>query len=35
LDGKFQDKTAAVSIEIPKEYYLQARNFKVEEGNHG
>jgi hypothetical protein len=31
LDGKFQDKTAAVSIEIPKRYYLQARNFKVEE----
>lgn len=31
LDGKFQDKTAAVSIEVPKGLHNEARNFIVED----
>ena len=29
LDSSFQDKTAVVSVEVPKEHFLEARNFKV------
>lgn len=35
-DGKIQDKTTVVTIEIPKEYFLEARNIKVDGGQkHG
>jgi thioredoxin reductase/Fe-S-cluster-containing hydrogenase component 2 len=29
LDGKAQDKTSIVTVEVPKEFYNQARNIKV------
>ncbi|MFA6639757.1 MAG: 4Fe-4S binding protein, partial [Defluviitoga tunisiensis] len=29
IDGKIQDKTTVVTVEVPKEYFLETRNIKV------